>query len=125
MKFMSLYKGITLTVQWKCTKCTRVYKATFCQRFQSIMNHSILLSLLPTYCTLVLYTLFNSYIKISVLSLVMMFREKKIDPESSNIFSTKQLETWLTHLHGYIISEEYEICTTIQGCYINCIRVLH
>ena len=36
MKFVSLYKGITLTVQGKCAKCTRVYKAPnrFCTIFK-------------------------------------------------------------------------------------------
>ena len=36
MKFVSLYKGITLTVQGKCVKCTRVYKTLnrFCIIFK-------------------------------------------------------------------------------------------
>ena len=35
-EFVSLYKGITLTVQGKCAKCTRVYKAPnrFCTIFK-------------------------------------------------------------------------------------------
>ena len=38
MKFVSLYKGITLTVQGKCAKCTRVYKALnrFCTIFKQL-----------------------------------------------------------------------------------------
>ena len=38
MKFVSLYKGITLTVQEKCTKCTRVYKTfnRFCTIFEQL-----------------------------------------------------------------------------------------
>ena len=38
MKFVSLYKGITLTVQEKCAKCTRVYKASnrFCTIFKQL-----------------------------------------------------------------------------------------
>ena len=38
MKFVSLYKGITLTVQGKCAKCTRVYKAPnrFCTIFKQL-----------------------------------------------------------------------------------------
>ena len=36
MKFVSLYKVITLTVQGKCTKCTRVYKAP--NRFYTIFK---------------------------------------------------------------------------------------
>ena len=42
MKFMSLYQGITLSIQGKCTKYTRVYKAIFYERFQFIMNHSFI-----------------------------------------------------------------------------------
>ena len=39
MKFMSLYKDITLTVQEKCTKCVRVYKTpnkfcTICKQLE-------------------------------------------------------------------------------------------
>ena len=36
MKFVSLYKGITLTIQEKCAKCTRMYKAPnrFCIVFK-------------------------------------------------------------------------------------------
>ena len=36
MKFVLLYKGITLTVQGKCVTCTRVYKAPnrFCTIFK-------------------------------------------------------------------------------------------
>ena len=38
MKFVSLYKGITLTVQGKCAKCTRVYKTPnrFCTIFKQL-----------------------------------------------------------------------------------------
>ena len=38
MKFVSLYRGITLTVQGKCAKCTRVYKAPnrFCTIFKQL-----------------------------------------------------------------------------------------
>ena len=38
MKFVSLYKGITLIVQEKCAKCTRVYKASnrFCMIFKQL-----------------------------------------------------------------------------------------
>ena len=38
MKFVSLYKDITLTVQGKCAKCTRVYKAPnmFCTIFKQL-----------------------------------------------------------------------------------------
>ena len=38
MKFMSLYKGITLTVQKKCVKYTMVYKAPnrFCTIFKQL-----------------------------------------------------------------------------------------
>ena len=38
MKFMSLSKGITLTVQGKCVKCTRVYKTPnrFCTIFKQL-----------------------------------------------------------------------------------------
>ena len=38
MKFVSLYKGITLIVQGKCAKCTRVYKAPnrFCKIFKQL-----------------------------------------------------------------------------------------
>ena len=39
MKFVSLYKGIILTVQGKCVKCTRVYKAPtnkFCTIFKQL-----------------------------------------------------------------------------------------
>ena len=38
MKFVSLYKGITLIVQGKCAKRTRVYKATnrFCTIFKQL-----------------------------------------------------------------------------------------
>ena len=36
MKFVSLYKGITLTVQGKCAKCTRVYKTP--NRFYTIFK---------------------------------------------------------------------------------------
>ena len=38
MKFMSLSKGITLTVQGKCIKCTRVYKTPnkFCTIFKQL-----------------------------------------------------------------------------------------
>ena len=56
------------------------------------------------YCILMLYALFNSHIKISILSLVMMFKEKKIDPKLFNIFSTKQLETWLIQLRRNMIN---------------------
>ena len=47
---------------------------------------------------------------------------KKINLKSSTIFSTKSLKTQLTHLHGHIIQEIYEICVTIQEYYTNCIR---
>ena len=38
MKFALLYKGITLTVQEKCVKCTRVYKTPdrFCKIFKQL-----------------------------------------------------------------------------------------
>ena len=38
MEFVSLYKGITLIVQKKCAKCTRVYKTpnTFCTIFKQL-----------------------------------------------------------------------------------------
>ena len=38
MKFVSLYKGITLTIQMKCAKCTRVYKTPnrFCTIFKQL-----------------------------------------------------------------------------------------
>ena len=38
MKFVSLYNGIILTVQGKCVKCTRVYKAPnrFCMIFKQL-----------------------------------------------------------------------------------------
>ena len=36
MKFVSLYKRITLTVQGKCVKCTKVYKAP--NRFYTIFK---------------------------------------------------------------------------------------
>ena len=36
MKFVSLYKGITLIVQGKCAKCTRVYKTS--NRFYKIFK---------------------------------------------------------------------------------------
>ena len=38
MKFVSLYKGIILTVQGKCVKCIRVYKAPnrFCMIFKQL-----------------------------------------------------------------------------------------
>ena len=38
MKFVSLYKGITLIVQEKCAKCTRVYKTSnrFCTIFKQL-----------------------------------------------------------------------------------------
>ena len=38
MKFVSLDKGITLIVQGKCAKCTRVYKAPnrFCTIFKQL-----------------------------------------------------------------------------------------
>ena len=38
MKFVSLYKSITLIVQGKCAKCTRVYKAPnrFCTIFKQL-----------------------------------------------------------------------------------------
>ena len=38
IKFVSLYNGITLTVQGKCAKCTRVYKAPnrFCTIFKQL-----------------------------------------------------------------------------------------
>ena len=36
MKFVSLYKGITLIVQGKCAKCTRVYKTS--NRFYTIFK---------------------------------------------------------------------------------------
>ena len=38
MKFVSLYKGITLIVQGKCAKCTRMYKAPnrFCIIFKQL-----------------------------------------------------------------------------------------
>ena len=38
IKFMLLYKGITLTVQRKCAKCTRVYKVPnkFCTIFKQL-----------------------------------------------------------------------------------------
>ena len=38
MKFVSLYKGITLIVQEKCAKCTRMYKTPnrFCTIFKQL-----------------------------------------------------------------------------------------
>ena len=38
MTFVSLYKGITLIIQGKCVKCTRVYKAPnrFCTIFKQL-----------------------------------------------------------------------------------------
>ena len=38
MKFVSLYNDITLTVQGKCAKCTRVYKTPnrFCTIFKQL-----------------------------------------------------------------------------------------
>ena len=38
MKFVSLYKSITLTVQGKCAKCIRVYKTPnkFCTIFKQL-----------------------------------------------------------------------------------------
>ena len=86
MKFVSLYKDITLTVQGKYTKYTRVYKVTLCERFQSILNHFFLFSLSLMNCILVLYTLFNSHMKISKLSLLMMFREKNLTLSRSTCF---------------------------------------
>ena len=57
MKFVSLYKSITLTVQEKCVKCTRVYKAPnkFCTMFKQLefdikmIINSILFIYLPDY----------------------------------------------------------------------------
>ena len=54
-----------------------------------------------------------------------MFGEKKFDPESSALFSSKLLKTWLIHLCGHMIQEGYEICATIQGYYINCTSEMH
>ena len=38
MKFVSLYNGITLTVQGKCAKCPKVYKTPnrFCTIFKQL-----------------------------------------------------------------------------------------
>ena len=57
MKFMSLSKGITLTVQGKCIKCTRVYKTPnkFCTIFKQLefdiktINDSFVFLFLPNY----------------------------------------------------------------------------
>ena len=93
----SLYNCITLTVQRKCTKCTKVYKTTLCEILQSIMNHSfIFLSL--TNCTHMLCTLFNSHMKIPILFPIMIYGEIFFDLKSSTIFSTKPLELWLNTL---------------------------
>ena len=49
MIFVPLYKGVTLTVQGitlivqeKYTKCTKIYKASIYENFQSIMNYSFI-----------------------------------------------------------------------------------
>ena len=54
MKFVLLYKGITLTVQGKCVKCTRVYKTAnrFCTIFKQLeldIKTIINSSFLPNY----------------------------------------------------------------------------
>ena len=111
MKFVSLYKGITLSVQGKYTNCTNVYKIILCEWFQSILNHFFFF-FLPNDCIPMLCTLFNSHIKIPIFSPIMIFGEK-IDPKSFTIFSTKQLKIWLIHLHEHISYDKYEICDIV------------
>ena len=68
MKFVSLYKGITLTVQGKCVKCTRVYKTSnrFCMIFKQLefdiktIIDSFVFLFLPDYIIKTLTTKINT-----------------------------------------------------------------
>ena len=70
-----------------------MYYATFCERFQFILNHSFIF----------LITQIVNLSHVFYLILTWKFQyfpnndiwRKKIDPKSSTIFSTKQLEIWL------------------------------
>ena len=111
---VSLYNCITLIVQEKCTKCTRL-------PFVKVYNWLwviplFFLSLMD--CTHMSCTLFNSHMEIPILSTIMIYGEKNFDLKSSTIFSTKPLEIWLsaptlTHNLGCI----WNLC--------HCTRVLH
>ena len=86
-----LYNCITLTVQGKCTKCTRLPFVIYYNRlwviflfFLSLMN-----------CTHMSCILFNSCMEIPILSPIMIYGEKNFDLNSTTIFSTKPFEIWL------------------------------
>ena len=100
MKFASLYKGVILTVQGKCSigqgKCSNytnvlpiqeVYKAILCEKFQSILDNFFFFFVLSSkdctlarytflYHTLILCTLFNSHMTIRILISLMMLEKK-------------------------------------------------
>ena len=67
MKFVSLYNGITLTVQGKCVKCTRVYKTSnrFCMIFKQLefdiktIIDSFVILFLPNYVIKIFSTKIN------------------------------------------------------------------
>ena len=113
---MPLYKGITLSIQGKYTKCT---KLPFVKDFNQTTP---LFSLSLKDYKLMSCTLFNSHMEIPMLSPIMMFGGKNFDPKEFTIFSTKPLKTWLTHPHRHITEERYGVCTILQRYYINCTR---
>ena len=117
-------KGITLTVEGKCTKCTRVHKATLCEKFQSVVKD--FKATLVTYrlYTYVMHFIYLSYGNSNAFPNNNVWRTK-FDLKSSTIFSIKPLKTWLTHLHEHITSKRYGICVTVQWYYTNCIREIY
>ena len=69
MKFIPLYKVITLIVQ-------RVYKTIYFEQLFFFPSCHLRIIRSPTTNSFISCTLFNSHIKIQILTLIMMFREK-------------------------------------------------
>ena len=74
IKLTPVYKSVTLTVQGKCTKCTRGIKGCLCGGFQLILNkffscHQVIALSCHIFLhhTLILCTLLNSHIVIQIL----------------------------------------------------------
>ena len=120
MKFGSLYKCITLSVQ-------RYTKLPFVKDFNQTTP---LFSLSPKDCTPMSCTLFKSHMKIPILSSIMIFGEKNLTLSHPPV---SQPNHWKYGEHTYINTKLKKdmkfallykgITLTIQGKYVKCTRV--
>ena len=93
----SLYNCITLTVQGKCTKCTKVYNTTLCEILQSIMSHYFIFLITHKLYTYVMHFISFPHGNFNIFPNNNIWG-KFFDLKSSTIFSTKPLEIWLNIL---------------------------